>query len=170
LNEPVTCLDAPKPIILSGWTQPSCGTALPTGCPRCPGRRHLPAPVAVPSLPLLGHDLTSTQSAPASNTGSSAAGGGASACGAPCAGDSFPDGLPAAPIQRYGFTAAASSLASPLPGSNRVALADANWRVAMTDEYKALVDNGTWRLASRSSPASYQRHLRQVGLQAQVSC
>jgi hypothetical protein len=48
------------PAILSGWTQPSCGTALPTGCPRCPGRRHLPAPVAVPPLPLLGHDLTST--------------------------------------------------------------------------------------------------------------
>jgi hypothetical protein len=46
--------------ILSGWTQPSCGTTLPTSCPRCPGRRHLPAPVAVPPLPLLGHDLTST--------------------------------------------------------------------------------------------------------------
>jgi hypothetical protein len=30
------------------------------------------------------------------------------------------------PMQRYGFTAAASSLASPLPGSTRAALADAN--------------------------------------------
>jgi hypothetical protein len=53
------------------------------------------------------------------------------------------------PIQRYGFTAAVSSLASPLLGSTRVALADANWRAAMTDEYKALVDNGTWRLVPR---------------------
>jgi hypothetical protein len=53
------------------------------------------------------------------------------------------------PIQRYGFTAAASSLASSLPGSTRVALVDANWRAAMTDEYKALVDNGTWRLVPR---------------------
>jgi hypothetical protein len=47
------------------------------------------------------------------------------------------------PIQQYGFTTVASSLVSPLPGSTRVALADANWRAAMNDEYKALVDNGT---------------------------
>jgi hypothetical protein len=58
------------------------------------------------------------------------------------------------PIQRYGFTAAATSLASPLPGSTRVALADANWRAAMTDEYKALVDNGTWRLVPRPPHAN----------------
>jgi hypothetical protein len=46
-------------------------------------------------------------------------------------------------MQRYGFTAEASSLASPLPGNTRAALADANWRAAMAEEYKALVDNGT---------------------------
>jgi hypothetical protein len=54
------------------------------------------------------------------------------------------------PIQRYGFTATFSSLASLLPCSTRVALADANWRAAMTNEYKALVDNGTWCLVPRS--------------------
>jgi hypothetical protein len=58
------------------------------------------------------------------------------------------------PIQRYGFTVVASSLASPLPGSTRVALADANWRAAMTDKYKALVDNGTWRLVPRPPHAN----------------
>jgi hypothetical protein len=58
------------------------------------------------------------------------------------------------PIQWYGFTAATSSLASALPGSTRVALADANWRAAMTDEYKALVDNGTWRLVPRPPHAN----------------
>jgi hypothetical protein len=58
------------------------------------------------------------------------------------------------PIQWYGFTAVASSLASPLPGSTRVALADANWHAAMTDEYKALVDNGTWRLVPRPPHAN----------------
>ena len=42
------------PAILSGWTRPSCGTTLPTGCPRRPGRRHLPAPVTVPPRPPLG--------------------------------------------------------------------------------------------------------------------
>jgi hypothetical protein len=40
-------------------------------------------------------------------------------------------------------------LASSLLGSTWAALADANWRAAMTDEYKALVDNGTWRLVPR---------------------
>ena len=57
-------------------------------------------------------------------------------------------------MQRYGFTAAASSLASPLPGNTRAALADANWRAAMTEEYKALVDNGTWRLVPRPPRAN----------------
>jgi hypothetical protein len=45
-------------------------------------------------------------------------------------------------------------LASPLPGSTRVTLADANWRAAMTDEYKALVDNGTWCLVPRPPHAN----------------
>jgi hypothetical protein len=58
------------------------------------------------------------------------------------------------PMQRYGFTATASSLASPLPGSTRAALADANWRAAMAEEYQALVDNGTWRLVPRPPHAN----------------
>jgi len=69
------------------------------------------------------------------------------------------------PMQRYGFTASSSNLASPLPGNTRAALADANWRAAMTEEYKALVDNGTWRLVLLPP---CQRHHREVGLQAQV--
>jgi hypothetical protein len=58
------------------------------------------------------------------------------------------------PMQRYGLSAAASSLASPLPGNTCAALADANWRAAMTEEYKALVDNGTWRLVPRPPRAN----------------
>jgi histone deacetylase 1/2 len=57
-------------------------------------------------------------------------------------------------MQRYGFTAAASSMASPLPANSRVALADANWRAAMAEEYKALIDNGTWRLVPRPPRAN----------------
>jgi hypothetical protein len=53
------------------------------------------------------------------------------------------------PMQRYGFTAAAPSLPSSLPGNSCAALADVNWRAAMAEEYKALMDNGTWRLVLR---------------------
>jgi len=58
------------------------------------------------------------------------------------------------PMQRYGFTASSSNLASPLPGNTRAALADANWRAALTEEYKTLVDNGTWRLVPRPPRAN----------------
>jgi len=44
------------------------------------------------------------------------------------------------PIQRLGFS---TTIASPLPTNYRSALADPNWRAAMVDEYKALIDNGT---------------------------
>jgi hypothetical protein len=37
-----------------------------------------------------------------------------------------------------------------IPSSVRVALADPNWRVAMEDEYKALMSNGTLDLVPRS--------------------
>jgi hypothetical protein len=57
-------------------------------------------------------------------------------------------------MQRYGFAASTSDLASPLPGTVRAALADAHWRAAMTEEYKALVDNGTWRLVPRPPRAN----------------
>jgi hypothetical protein len=37
---------------------------------------------------------------------------------------------------------------SPIPSSVRAALTDPNWRVAMEDEYGALMSNGTWDLVS----------------------
>jgi len=48
------------------------------------------------------------------------------------------------PIQQYSFTADSTTLASPLPANSRAAMADPNWRAAMTNEYKALIDNGKW--------------------------
>jgi hypothetical protein len=41
-----------------------------------------------------------------------------------------------------------------LPANIRAALADANWRATMAEEYKALVDNGTWRLVPRPPRAN----------------
>jgi hypothetical protein len=46
----------------------------------------------------------------------------------------------------FTFTA---STPSPIPSSDRAALADPNWRAAMEDEYGALMSNGTWELVSR---------------------
>jgi len=45
-------------------------------------------------------------------------------------------------------------VASPIPSNYRSALADSNWRAAMADEYKALMDNGTWRLVPRPPGAN----------------
>jgi len=45
-------------------------------------------------------------------------------------------------------------VASPVPANYRSALADPNWRVAMVDEFQALVDNGTWRLVPRPPGAN----------------
>jgi hypothetical protein len=51
---------------------------------------------------------------------------------------------------RLVLTASTSpSIPSPIPTSVRVALADPNWRVAMEDEYGALMSNRTWELVSR---------------------
>ena len=58
------------------------------------------------------------------------------------------------PIQCYSFSATSSSPASPLPANSRAALADPNWRAAMNEEYKALMDNGTWRLVPRPPRAN----------------
>jgi hypothetical protein len=41
------------------------------------------------------------------------------------------------------LAATTSSSPSPVPTNYRSALADANWRAAMMDEYQALVDNNT---------------------------
>jgi len=37
---------------------------------------------------------------------------------------------------------ATHSSISPIPANYRSGLADPNWRAAMADEYKALIDNG----------------------------
>jgi hypothetical protein len=56
----------------------------------------------------------------------------------------------AIPRVRYeGLAATTSSSPSPIPTNYRSALADANWRTAMMDEYQALVDNNTWQLVPR---------------------
>jgi hypothetical protein len=43
-----------------------------------------------------------------------------------------------------------SPTASSIPSFARAALADPHWRVAMEDEYGALISNGTWELVPRS--------------------
>jgi hypothetical protein len=48
--------------------------------------------------------------------------------------------------QPFAFTALTPS---PIPSFVRATLADPNWRVAMEDEYRALMSNGTWELVSR---------------------
>jgi hypothetical protein len=51
---------------------------------------------------------------------------------------------------RLVLTASTSpSTPSPTLTSVRAALADPNWRVAMEDEYGALMSNGTWELVAR---------------------
>jgi len=54
-------------------------------------------------------------------------------------------------VQYRGLTA---TTPSPIPANNRSGLADPNWRAAMADEYKALMDNGTWRLVPRPPGAN----------------
>jgi hypothetical protein len=57
------------------------------------------------------------------------------------------------PVQRFNYTAVHIAV-SPVPSNYRSALADPNWRAAMADEYKALVDNNTWRLVPRPPGAN----------------
>ena len=54
-------------------------------------------------------------------------------------------------IERFGFSASA---ASPLPANYCSALTDPNWRAAMAEEHKALIDNGTLRLVPRPPGAN----------------
>jgi hypothetical protein len=42
--------------------------------------------------------------------------------------------------------ATSSPTSSPIPSFARAALVDPHWRVAMEDEYGALISNGTWEL------------------------
>ena len=57
------------------------------------------------------------------------------------------------PVTRLNLVAVHSSV-SAIPTNYRSALADPHWRAAMTDEYKALLDNNTWRLVPRPSGAN----------------
>lgn len=52
-------------------------------------------------------------------------------------------------VSYKGLAATTSSSPSPVPTNYRSALADANWRAAMMDEYQALIDNNTWQLVPR---------------------
>jgi histone deacetylase 1/2 len=54
---------------------------------------------------------------------------------------------------------------SPIPTSVREALADANWRRAMEEEYGALLANQTWDLVPRLQCVD-----RQVDLDNQATC
>jgi hypothetical protein len=47
-------------------------------------------------------------------------------------------------VSYKGLAATTSSSPSPILTNYRSALADANWRAAMMDEYQALIDNDTW--------------------------
>jgi len=58
------------------------------------------------------------------------------------------------PPDRLALSASSTLHASPLPATYRSALADPNWRAAMVEEYKALIDNGTWRLVPRPPRAN----------------
>jgi len=57
-------------------------------------------------------------------------------------------------VNYKGLAATTSSSPSPIPTNYRSALADANWRAAMMDEYQALVDNNTWQLVPRPPGAN----------------
>nr|ABA95677.1 retrotransposon protein, putative, Ty1-copia subclass [Oryza sativa Japonica Group] len=46
------------------------------------------------------------------------------------------------------------SAISPLPANYRSTLANPNWRAAMAKEFKALINNGTWRLVPRPPGAN----------------
>ncbi|KAJ9549313.1 hypothetical protein OSB04_021856 [Centaurea solstitialis] len=49
----------------------------------------------------------------------------------------------------FNLNTASSQPISPLPKSHNYALNDPNWHAAMTDEYRALIENNTWELVPR---------------------
>ncbi|KAL2936002.1 Retrovirus-related Pol polyprotein from transposon RE1 [Bienertia sinuspersici] len=53
----------------------------------------------------------------------------------------------------------ASTYLSPIPKNPVHALRDPNWKVAMQEEYDALIENGTWELVPRPSNANIIRSL-----------
>ncbi|KAI3797236.1 hypothetical protein L1987_32491 [Smallanthus sonchifolius] len=58
------------------------------------------------------------------------------------------------PNPHFNLNTTTSKIISPLPSSYQRALSDPHWKQAMTNEFKALQDNGTWELVPRpeSSP------------------
>jgi len=58
------------------------------------------------------------------------------------------------PMQGMALLQRPASLASPLPGNCHATLADVNWHMAVAEEYKALIDNGTWCLIPRPPRAN----------------
>nr|AAT38052.1 unknown protein [Oryza sativa Japonica Group]BAG97874.1 unnamed protein product [Oryza sativa Japonica Group] len=57
------------------------------------------------------------------------------------------------PVDRLVLSVSHNAI-SPLSANYRSALADPNWRAAMAEEFKALIDNGTWRLVPRPPGAN----------------
>lgn len=57
------------------------------------------------------------------------------------------------PVDRLNLSVVHLSV-SPIPTNYRSALADPNWRAAMAEEFKALVDNNTWHLVPRPAGAN----------------
>ncbi|GJV00603.1 ribonuclease H-like domain-containing protein [Tanacetum coccineum] len=53
---------------------------------------------------------------------------------------------------------------SPIPKSPFHALRDPNWKQAMCDEYKALIDNNTWVLVPRPPNVNIVRSIQQQGI------
>lgn len=48
---------------------------------------------------------------------------------------------------------------SPLPKSHLTSLADPNWKIAMSNEYEALLANNTWELVPRPKDAPIIRYM-----------
>ena len=58
------------------------------------------------------------------------------------------------PVHHLNLSATATPAMSPLPSNYRSALTDPNWRNAMMEEYRALIDNGTWSLVPKPPGAN----------------
>jgi hypothetical protein len=135
-----------------------CGLVPPSGSnvllPRAGGCGPMPPPVAprdaaslVPGLP---HFYTRRPTAPTSSTTMTVP-----SAASPLASAPADPPVVARPItqtqtgtiprvQYKGLITA--TVPSPVPSNHHSGVADLNWRAAMAEEYKALIDNNTWRL------------------------
>jgi hypothetical protein len=143
-----------------------CGLVPPSGSdvllPRAGGCGPVPPPVAprddaglVPSLP---HFYTRRPAAPTSSTATavpSAASPPASAPADPPAAARPMTRTQTGTIPRVQYKGLiTATVPSPVPSNYRSGLADPNWCAAMAEEYKALIDNDTWRLVPRPPGAN----------------